>query len=168
MSIAPSRAFVRLAAVLVLAHVIACSRKPAPPPPDPEVDAASRTFFAAFTAGNLGLVASFADRVDVIGDLAFIGGTGRGTKQVSRQEILEAYARLFDRLRHQGWAKLMEARRPLLNVAMHDGHHADYAKAGDYVFEVGRPGTDDYHPIYVFVFRKVDGKFQIVMQAADY
>ncbi len=168
MSAALMRIRLRQMAVVLVVGLTACTSAPALPPPNPEVEAASRAFLTPFLAGDLGLAAAFADRVEVIGDLSFVGGTGRGSKLVSRQEIAAAYARLFDRLGPEGWARLVESRRPLLNIAVRDGHHADYAKAGDYVFELGRPNTQEFHEVYVFIFRKVGGRFQIVMQAADY
>lgn len=154
--------------LLLIAAAIACSSPPTLPPPDPEVDQESKAFLASLTAGDLGLGRFFADRVQVIGHLEFVGGSGRGTQDVSRQELVEAYARLFDRLRSKGWAKLMEGRRPLINISQKDGHHFDRATAGDYVFELGRPGAGGADRIYVYVFRKIDGKYRIVLHAADY
>ena len=163
----PSR-LTRPIVVVLLASVIACSSPAALPPPDPEVDQESKLFLAALTAGDLGIGKYFADRVQVVGHLEFVGGSGRGTQDVSRRELVEAYARIFDRLRSKGWAKLMEGRRPLLNIAQKDGHHFDRATAGDYVFELGQPAASGLVRIYVFVFRKIDGKYRIVTHAADY
>lgn len=104
----------------------------------------------------------FADRVLVVGDLDFIGGTGRGSQEVSAAELATAYSNLFERLTPQGWTDKLTGRRALVLGAQRDGHHADYAKAGDWIFELGRPDSQKIETILVFVFRKTGDTARIV------
>jgi len=132
---------------------------------DPQVVLSADAFLAALTAHDVASLGEFfSETVLVGGESGFAGAPASGFVEVDRGVLVEAYRSLFTRLGPAGWAAVMEARKPLLNVALHDGQHAGSSKTGDYIYELVRPNTTKLEPILIFVFRKISGKYLIVAQ----
>jgi hypothetical protein len=116
----------------------------------------------------------FADKVLVAGDLRFVApDAGRKPTEVSKDQLADAYAKLFERIGRGKWTDLLKKVQPTLSKATKDGEYLEFVKAGDYVYDLHfrealkgrRKGLDE---AVIFVFRKVDGRNRIVAHFADY
>lgn len=146
----------------------ACGGEGRRPLPSPEVLAVMKSFDEALSARDLETLKTFfADSVLVSSEAGFAGASLRPVP-VSRDQLTDAYARLFTKLGPEGWKAIVENRTPLTNQAKKDGHHADFAKTGDYVHELGRSDKNVYSPILVYLFQRVDGSLKLVGQQTPY
>lgn len=143
------------------------------------VDATARAFQQAFLTGDAAAMKDhFADKVVFIGDPRFIGeGPGRQVQRdLSRDQLADAYVKLFDAMGRENWRELAARAKPALTRAARDGTHPEdttgvlppaFIKTGEYMLEFRFPGSglDD---VILFVLRDVGSKWQVVAHWADY
>ena len=161
---------------LILAFL---SLRPSPQASPTPVDTTARALQQAFQAGDAAAMkAHFADKIVFIGDPRFIGEGGRIQVQrdLSRDQLTDAYVKLFDGIGREKWRELIAQAKPALTRAAKDGTHPEdttgllppaFIKTGEYMLELRLPGSglDD---VILFVLRDVGGKWQVVAHWADY
>jgi hypothetical protein len=142
-------------------------------------ESAAKALQQAFNAGDTAAMkAHFADKIVFIGDPRFLGeGPGRQVQRdLSRDQLTDAYTKLFDAMGREKWRGLTAQAKPTLTRATKDGTHAEdttgllpaaFIKTGEYMLELRFPGSglDD---VILFVLREVGGKWQVVAHWADY
>ena len=148
----------------------------------PAAAATAKAFSQVFAAADAAAMKGFfADHVLFAGDLRFVVGDSAGQTHgqlgVTREQLADAYVRLFERVGQARWAALVKPASESLKLAGKDGDHLDdpqqqlpagFVKTGDYVYELrmaGRSGLDD---ALLFVFRPIGGKLVVVAHWADY
>jgi hypothetical protein len=159
--------------------LLALSLGLSPQPNAPQPDAAAKALQQAFLSGDAtAMKAHFADKIVFIGDPRFLGEDGRQQVQrdLSRDQLTDAYTKLFDAMGRDKWRELTKQAKPSLTRAAKDGTHAEdttgllppaFIKTGEYMLELRFPGSglDD---VILFVLRDVGGKWQVVAHWADY
>ena len=151
----------------------------APQPNAAPAEAAGKALQQAFLAGDeTAMKAHFADKIVFIGDPRFIGEGGRihVQRDLSRDQLTNAYARLFEAMGREKWREATAQVKPTLTRATKDGSHPEdtagllppaFIKTGEYMLELRLPGSglDD---VILFVLRDVGGKWVVVAHWADY
>jgi hypothetical protein len=159
--------------------LVILSAGPSAQPSASQIDSTAKAFQQAFLAGDAAAMKDhFADKVVFIGDPRFIGEGGRLQVQrdLSRDQLTDAYTKLFDAMGRPKWRELTAQAKPTLTRAAKDGTHPEdttgllppaFIKAGEYMLEFRLPGSglDD---VILFVLRDVGGKWQVVAHWADY
>ena len=144
-----------------------------------QADATAKALQQAFLSGDAAAMkAHFADKVVFVGDPRFIGEGGRLQVQrdLSRDQLADAYVKLFDAMGREKWRELATRAKPTLTRAAKDGTHSEdttgvlppaFIKTGESMLEFRFPGSglDD---VILFVLRDVGGKWQVVAHWADY
>ena len=153
--------------VLALASILAASPTPAQAPTD--IDSLAVAFREALAASDVpGLRRFFADTVRFEGDTRFVGGRERlGQVVVTRDQLAQAYTRLFADAGRAEWSELIGALRSTLQRAARDGQ-PPLASAGDYVYTLTQPGRSGPDDSLVFIFRRIEDRWRIVAHWADY
>ena len=150
-----------------------------PQPVAAQADSTAKALQQAFLAGDAtAMKAHFADKIVFIGDPRFLGEGGRLQVQrdLSRDQLTDAYTKLFDAMGREKWRELTAQAKPTLTRAAKDGSHPEdttgilppaFIKAGEYMLEFRFPGSglDD---VILFVLREVGGKWVVVAHWADY
>lgn len=142
-------------------------------------EATTKALLAAFVAADAAAMKDhFADKVLFVGDPQFLNEP-RGyqvQRELTRDQIIGAYARMFQTVDRAKWAGLGKVLTPSLTRVEKTGSHredttgilpADFVKAGEFLYELKAPGSglDD---VILFVLRPVDGKWKVVAHWADY
>ena len=150
------------------------------PQPNPsQVDATAKALQQAFLSGDAtAMKAHFADKIIFIGDPRFLGEGGRihVQRDLTRDQLADAYVKLFDAMGREKWREATAQAKPTLTRAAKDGSHPEdttgllppaFIKTGEYMLELRLPGTglDD---VILFVLREAGGKWQVVAHWADY
>lgn len=144
-----------------------------------QAESTAKALQQAFQAGDAAAMkVHFADKVVFIGEPRFIGEGGRIQVQrdLSRDQLTDAYVKLFDGIGREKWRELIAQAKPALTRAAKDGTHPEdttgllppaFIKTGEYMLELRLPGSglDD---VILFVLRDVGGKWQVVAHWADY
>jgi hypothetical protein len=140
---------------------------------------AAKALQTAFLAGDAAAMKThFADKVVFIGDPRFIGEGGRIQVQrdLTRDQLADAYTKLFEAIGRAKWAEASKQAQPSLTRAAKDGTHPEdttgllppaFIKTGEYMLELKFPGSglDD---VVLFVLRDVGGKWLVVAHWADF
>lgn len=145
-----------------------------------QAESTAKSFLQALGAADVsGMKDHFADTVEFVGDLRFLGepAGSRGPKKVTRDQIAAAYTRLFGAMGREKWIELTKPLQPTLTRAAKDAGHPDdvqgelppaFVKTGEYLYELRFPGKTGLDDILLFVLRPIDGKWKIVAHWADY
>jgi hypothetical protein len=142
-----------------------------------EVEATAKEFLKAFSeADTQKMKGYFADKVFVLGTPANRSAPKEKRVQstwLSPEEFTKVYAKIFEEVGREKWAKLMSRAKPTLHKAAKDSDHFPISEAGDYVYNLNiREPVRGKKPILdeavVFAFRKVGRNYQIVAHYADY
>ena len=150
-----------------------------PQPNAAQAEATAKALQQSFLSGDAtAMKAHFADKVVFIGEPRFIGEGGRLQVQrdLTRDQLADAYVKLFDAMGREKWREATAQAKPTLTRATKDGSHPDdttgllppaFIKTGEYMLELRLPGSglDD---VILFVLRDVGGKWQVVAHWADY
>ena len=94
-------------------------------------ESAAKALQQAFNAGDAAAMkAHFADKIVFIGDPRFLGeGPGRQVQRdLSRDQLADAYTKLFDAMGREKWRELTAQAKPALTRATKDGTHAHGAR----------------------------------------
>ena len=134
------------------------------------LDSVTTAFRGAMASGDVTrMKGHFADSVVFAGDVRFVGGTRELERMVvSRDQLAEAYTRMFGSVDRAQWAVLIGRAIPKVTRAARDGEQLESVKAGDYVYALSQPGRSGADDTLLFVLRPVGGRFRIVAHYADY
>ena len=144
--------------------------------------AVTKAFSQGLAAADVAAIKGFfAEHVLFAGDLRFVVGGSAGQSHghlvVTREQLSDAYARLFDRIDQAKWKATLIGAVESLKLAVKDGDHLDdpsgqlpagFVKAGDYVYELRRPDRTGLDDALLFVIRPLGGKLLIIAHWADY
>jgi hypothetical protein len=142
-------------------------------------DAAAKALQQAFiTADVAAMKDHFADKIVFIGDPRFLGEGGRihVLRDLTRDQLMDAYAKLFEAMGRAKWGELVKQAKPSLTRATKDGTHPEdttgllppaFIRTGEYMLELKFPGSGLDDSI-LFVLRDVGGKWKVVAHWADY
>ena len=145
-----------------------------------QAESTAKSFLQALAAADVAQMKDhFADKVQFVGDLRFLGDPpgSRGSRDVTRDQMAAMYTRLIDAMGREKWIELIKQLQPTLTRAARDaGHPADvqgelppaFVKTGEYLYELKFPGKTGLDDVLLFVLRPFDGKWKISAHWADY